>query len=79
VTAVIQGGAAGPRAPAAEQGYGVGDMSPPLLLAALVVGLRCLPVLGRLRPDLVSLVLWMRQHAGARASATWASAPTTSA
>lgn len=59
----------------AGEGYGVGDMSSPLLLAALVAGLLFFPVLGNLRPDLVSFLPSMRQYAGNWASATWAFAP----
>ena len=59
----------------AGAGYGVGDLSSPLLLAALVVGLLFFPVLGNLRPDLVSFLPSMRQYAGNWASATWAFAP----
>ena len=53
-------------------GYGVGDMSSPWLLAAVLVGLLFFPILGNLRPDLVSFLPSMRQYAGNWASATWA-------
>jgi Transmembrane protein of unknown function (DUF3556) len=59
----------------AWDGYGVADMSSPLLLLAAVGGLLCFPVLGNLRPDLVSFLPSMRQYAGNWASATWAFAP----
>lgn len=59
----------------AWQGYGVGDFSSPLLLALIVAGLLVSPVLGNLRPDLVSFLPSMRQYAGNWASATWAFAP----
>ena len=59
----------------AWDGYGVSDMSSPLLLAAIVGGLVFFPVLGNLRPDLVSFLPSMRQYAGNWASATWAFAP----
>jgi hypothetical protein len=59
----------------AWDGYGVADMSSPLLLAAVVGGLLFFPVLGNLRPDLVSFLPSMRQYAGNWASATWAFAP----
>lgn len=59
----------------AGQGYGVGDMSSPLLLAGLLAALLFFPVLGNLRPDLVSFLPSMRQYAGNWASATWAFAP----
>jgi Transmembrane protein of unknown function (DUF3556) len=59
----------------AWDGYSVADMSSPLLLAAVVGGLLFFPVLGNLRPDLVSFLPSMRQYAGNWASATWAFAP----
>jgi Transmembrane protein of unknown function (DUF3556) len=55
-------------------GYGIADMSPGLL-AITVVGLLFFPVLGNLRPDLVSFLPSMRQYAGNWASGTWAFAP----
>lgn len=59
----------------AWDGYSVADMSSPLLLAAVVGGLVFFPVLGNLRPDIVSFLPSMRQYAGNWASATWAFAP----
>jgi hypothetical protein len=59
----------------AQSGYGIGDMSSPLLVAAIVVALVAFPILGNLRPDLVSFLPSMRQYAGNWASATWAFAP----
>ena len=56
----------------ASDGYGVGDMSSPWLLAAVLAGLLFFPILGNLRPDLVSFLPSMRQYAGNWASATWA-------
>jgi hypothetical protein len=56
-------------------GYSVLDLSPPWLAAAIVVGLLFFPVLGNLRPDLVSFLPSMRQYAGNWASALWAFAP----
>ncbi len=55
-------------------GYGLGDMTP-WLLAVTTAGLLFFPVLGNLRPDLVSFLPSMRQYAGNWASATWAFAP----
>ncbi len=55
-------------------GYGVADMSPALLVVTLA-GLLLFPILGNLRPDLVSFLPSMRQYAGNWASATWAFAP----
>jgi Transmembrane protein of unknown function (DUF3556) len=55
-------------------GFGVGDMSPPLLVVTLV-GLLFFPVLGNLRPDLVSFLPAMRQYAGNWATGLWAFAP----
>ena len=56
-------------------GYGIADMSSPWLTVVLVAGLVFFPVLGNLRPDLVSFLPAMRQYAGNWASATWAFAP----
>lgn len=56
-------------------GYGVGDMSSPWLTAGIVAGLVFFPVLGNLRPDLVSFLPSMRQYAGNWASALWAFGP----
>jgi hypothetical protein len=56
-------------------GYGVADMSSPWLTVAIVAGLLFFPVLGNLRPDLVSFLPSMRQYAGNWASALWAFAP----
>ncbi len=57
------------------EGYGVTDMSSPLLTAVIVAGLVFFPILGNLRPDLVSFLPSMRQYAGNWASAMWAFAP----
>jgi hypothetical protein len=58
----------------AHDGYGLGDMDPALL--ALTVGaLLCFPVLGELRPDLVSFLPSLRQYSGNWASGMWALAP----
>jgi hypothetical protein len=62
----------------AYDGYGVGDMDP-ALLALTLGGLLFFPVLGNLRPDLVSFLPSMRQYAGNWASAMWAFAPGTEA
>lgn len=59
----------------ARDGYGIGDMSSPWLAAGIAVGLMFFPVLGNLRPDLVSFLPSMRQYAGNWASALWAFAP----
>jgi hypothetical protein len=59
----------------AWDGYGVGDFTPIWLLLLIVAGLLFFPVLGNLRPDLVSFLPAMRQYAGNWASATWAFAP----
>jgi len=58
----------------AGQGYAVTDMNP-VLLVVTVAGLLFFPVLGNLRPDLVSFLPSMRQYAGNWASAIWAFAP----
>jgi Transmembrane protein of unknown function (DUF3556) len=59
----------------ARSGYGVGDMSSTALTLAILAGLVFFPILGNLRPDLVSFLPSMRQYAGNWASATWAFAP----
>ena len=59
----------------ASAGYGVGDMSSPWLTVVIVAALVFFPVLGNLRPDLVSFLPSMRQYAGNWASALWAFAP----
>jgi uncharacterized membrane protein YkgB len=59
----------------AGQGYAVTDMSPPWLAAVIAAGLLFFPVLGNLRPDLVSFLPSMRQYAGNWASALWAFTP----
>jgi hypothetical protein len=59
----------------AWNGYGIGDMSSPWLTAGIAAGLVFFPVLGNLRPDLVSFLPSMRQYAGNWASALWAFAP----
>ncbi|NLU75777.1 DUF3556 domain-containing protein [Streptomyces sp. HNM0575] len=59
----------------ASDGYGVTDMSPPWLALAVTAALLFFPVLGNLRPDLVSFLPSMRQYAGNWASALWAFAP----
>ncbi|KAF0846685.1 DUF3556 domain-containing protein [Nocardia caishijiensis] len=58
-----------------SNGYGVFDMSSPWLTVAIAAGLAFFPVLGNLRPDLVSFLPSMRQYAGNWASALWAFAP----
>ncbi|MGH3676375.1 MAG: DUF3556 domain-containing protein [Mycobacterium sp.] len=57
------------------EGYGIGDMSSPWLTVVIFAALCFFPVLGNLRPDLVSFLPAMRQYAGNWASATWAFAP----
>ncbi|WP_083880871.1 DUF3556 domain-containing protein [Nocardia araoensis] len=56
-------------------GYGVTDISSPWLAVAIVAALAFFPILGNLRPDLVSFLPSMRQYAGNWASALWAFAP----
>jgi hypothetical protein len=57
-----------------ESGFGLENMEP-VLLGVTVAGLLFFPVLGNLRPDLVSFLPSMRQYAGNWASAMWAFAP----
>lgn len=56
-------------------GFGVTDMSSPALTLVIVAALVFFPVLGNLRPDLVSFLPSMRQYAGNWASALWTFAP----
>ncbi len=58
----------------AGDGFGVPDMSPWLLLLS-IIGLTFFPVLGNLRPDLVSFLPAMRQYAGNWCGSIWAFAP----
>jgi uncharacterized membrane protein YkgB len=57
------------------EGYAIWDMSSPWLTVVIFAALCFFPVLGNLRPDLVSFLPAMRQYAGNWASATWAFAP----
>jgi Transmembrane protein of unknown function (DUF3556) len=59
-----------------EAGYGLGDMDP-VLLGVTAAALLFFPVLGNLRPDLVSFLPSMRQYAGNWATGMWALAPGT--
>lgn len=59
----------------AQHGFSVADMSAPWITALICAGLVTFPVLGNLRPDLVSFLPSMRQYAGNWASAMWAFAP----
>ena len=59
----------------ASAGYGVGDMTPGWLAIVIAAALLFFPILGNLRPDLVSFLPSMRQYAGNWASALWAFAP----
>ena len=59
----------------AWHGYGVTDMTPAWLAIVIAAALLAFPVLGNLRPDLVSFLPSMRQYAGNWASALWAFAP----
>ncbi|MER5756709.1 DUF3556 domain-containing protein [Streptomyces sp. NPDC002088] len=56
----------------AWNGYGIGDVSSPWVLAAFAVVFFSMPVLGNLRPDLVSFLPSMRQYAGNWAASMWA-------
>jgi uncharacterized membrane protein YkgB len=59
----------------ASDGYGVFDFSQSWMLPVVAGALVFFPVLGNLRPDLVSFLPSMRQYAGNWASALWAFAP----
>lgn len=56
----------------AWDGYAVTDISSAWLLLPIVASFVTFPILGNLRPDLVSFLPSMRQYAGNWASATWA-------
>jgi hypothetical protein len=56
-------------------GYAIWDMSSVWLTLLLLMAFCFFPVLGNLRPDLVSFLPAMRQYAGNWASAVWAFAP----
>lgn len=56
-------------------GYALWDFSSPMLLAVVISALVFFPILGNLRPDLVSFLPSMRQYAGNWATAVWAFAP----
>jgi len=59
----------------AGEGYSILDFSAGWMLPVIAGALLFFPVLGNLRPDLVSFLPSMRQYAGNWASATWAFAP----
>jgi len=57
-----------------NEGFGLGDMEPGLLVLTLFIALVG-PIVGNLRPDLVSFLPSLRQYSGNWASAMWAFAP----
>jgi Transmembrane protein of unknown function (DUF3556) len=57
------------------EGFGLADFSSPWVLVGIAAALLFFPVLGNLRPDLVSFLPALRQYAGNWASAMWAFAP----
>ena len=57
-----------------NEGFGVGDMDP-VLLVITAAGLLFFPILGELRPRLVSFLPSLRQYSGNWASSMWAFAP----
>lgn len=59
----------------AGDGYGVLDFSQVWMLPVIAAALLFFPVLGNLRPDLVSFLPSMRQYAGNWASGVWAMKP----
>ncbi|BBG04172.1 MULTISPECIES: DUF3556 domain-containing protein [Pseudonocardia] len=58
-----------------QDGFGIADMSSPVLTVAIIAALAFFPALGNLRPDLVSFLPSMRQYAGNWASALWTFTP----
>lgn len=59
----------------ANEGFGIGDMSSPGLTALILAALLFFPIVGNLRPDLVSFLPSMRPYAGNWAAALWAFKP----
>lgn len=59
----------------AQDGFGVFDFSQAWIGIAVVVALVFFPILGNLRPDLVSFLPSMRQYAGNWATSTWTFTP----
>ena len=57
-----------------QDGYGLGDMNP-VLLGVTVAVLLAFPVVGELRPRLVSFLPSLRQYSGNWATSMWAFAP----
>ena len=57
-----------------QDGFGLGDMDP-VLLGVTAAALLFFPVLGNVRPDLVSFLPSMRQYSGNWATGMWALAP----
>lgn len=57
-----------------HDGYGLADMDP-ALLALTAAGLLVFPILGELRPHLVSFLPALRQYSGNWATSMWAFAP----
>jgi len=60
----------------AQGGYALGNAGPGVIIPVAVI-LISLPVIGNLRPDLISFLPSFRQYAGNWASAMWAFAPGT--
>ncbi|TCN58480.1 transmembrane protein DUF3556 [Rhodococcus sp. SMB37] len=58
-----------------ESGFGLGDMSSPWLTVGIAAALCFFPILGNVRPDLVSFLPSMRQYSGNWATGLWAFAP----
>ncbi len=59
----------------ANDGFGIGDMSSPGLTVLILAALLFFPIIGNLRPDLVSFLPSVRPYAGNWASALWAFKP----
>ncbi|MUL46681.1 DUF3556 domain-containing protein [Mycobacterium sp. CBMA293] len=58
-----------------QDGYAVWDMTPWWLALVIAAALSFFPILGNLRPDLVSFLAAMRQYSGNWASAVWTFTP----
>lgn len=59
----------------AWDGFGVGDLSSPWVVLFIALVVLPMPILGNLRPDIVSFLFAMRQYSGNWATTMWAFGP----
>lgn len=59
----------------AGEGYSLADFSSPWILAAVLAGVLIFPIIGNMRPDLVSFLVSFRQYSGNWATALWSFKP----